>query len=137
MLYNVIWSLIAHLLLASIALMVFIYSEIKSAAFCLVFFIILSAAYFFSGKLVKLKKLGKWKRLLSVSAPSLIALLLLAAITIEPGPMGFNFLYYTFFNPYTWLTALTLQIDPGHQVFIWTWPIPSLLIWLGLIVQKK
>ncbi|WP_243300322.1 hypothetical protein [Bacillus litorisediminis] len=117
--------------------MVFINSEIKSAVFCFVFLVLLSAAYIFSAKLVKLKKVGSWKGLLSVSAPSIMALLILAAITIEPGPMGFNFLYYTFFNPYTWLTALTLDLDPGTQVFFWTWPIPSFFIWLGLVLQKR
>ena len=137
MLYNGFWSLVTHLVLAGLALMVLIHGEITSAVFHLVLWILLSAAYFFSGKLVKLKPLGKWKGLLSVSAPSLLALFLLVAFTIEPGPMGFTFLYYPFFNPYTWLTAIAMQIDPGSQVFAWTWPFPSLFIWLGLVFQKR
>ncbi|GAA0340146.1 hypothetical protein GCM10008967_33140 [Bacillus carboniphilus] len=139
MLYNLIWSFIIHLILSGVALTAFLYSDNKGRLFALIFLVLLSAAYLIAGKLVKMRvdSFNKKRMLLSVSAPALMALSLLLSITMAPGPMGMNFLYYIFFNPFTWLIALSLDVDPGSSVFFWTWPIPTLLLWIGLIWKKK
>lgn len=138
MIYNLMWSMVVHIIVAGFALAVFLLSEEKGLVFSISCLIILATAYLFSGKLTRMRVLEqKWKLLLSVSAPSIMAILLLLIITLAPGPMGFNYFYYIFFNPFTWLAAYIFKIDPGYPVFFWTWVLPSLLIWMGLLIIRE